>query len=111
MALLSHHFVLTTSPSPLSLSLSFSGFGLPHTDENFYNANLENCLDYTSRPESNVEPGQVNFDKLEDAYLNVEEELERMLLRGGGRVEDNIKDGIVTETIGVSVIHEDKLGA
>ena len=54
-----------------------------------------------------MEPGQVNFDKLEDAYLNVEEELERMLLRGGGRVED----GIVTETIGASVIHEDKLDA
>ena len=53
-----------------------------------------------------MEPGQVNFDKLEDAYLNVEEELERMLLRGG-----SIKDGIVTETIGASVIHEDKLDA
>ena len=93
-------------PPPSSLYLSFSGFGLPHTDENFYNANLNNCLDYTSRPESNVEPGQVNFDKLEDAYLNAEEELERMLLRGG-----SVKDGIVTETIGASVIHEDKLDA
>ena len=83
-------------PPPSSLYLSFSGFGLPHTDENFYNANQNNCLDYTNRPESNVEPGQVNFDKLEDAYLNVEEELERMLLRGGSKVEGDFKDGIVT---------------
>lgn len=75
------------------------GFGLPHTDENFYNKNLGNCLDYTNDPEENVEPGQVNFDKLEDAYLEVEEEeRERMLLRSG-RVEENM-DGSVTEAIG-----------
>lgn len=46
-----------------------------------------------------MEPGQVNFDKLEDAYLEVEEEeRERMLLRSG-RVEENM-DGSVTEAIG-----------
>jgi hypothetical protein len=45
------------------------GFGLPHTDENFYNPVQGNCLDYTEIQKSaNLKPGQVNYDKLAGLY-------------------------------------------
>jgi hypothetical protein len=44
------------------------GFGLPHTDENFYNKALGDCLDYTNDPSPNLRPGQINYDKLADLY-------------------------------------------
>ena len=44
---------------------------MPHTDENPYNLNLGNCLDYTTRPASNLKPGQVNFDRLQGMYRAV----------------------------------------
>uniref|UniRef100_A0A7S1D4F7 Peptidase M10 metallopeptidase domain-containing protein n=1 Tax=Cyclophora tenuis TaxID=216820 RepID=A0A7S1D4F7_CYCTE len=44
------------------------GFGLPHTDENFFNANLHNCMDYTNKPESNQSPGVDNFEFLQKLY-------------------------------------------
>jgi len=75
------------------------GFGLPHTDENPYNADLGNCMDYTDDPEQNLLPGDVNFQKLNEVYLG---KTERRLLR---RVKND--DGSVTETIGW-VMNEDK---
>eukprot|EP00585_Thalassiosira_rotula_P007731 CAMPEP_0196159766 /NCGR_PEP_ID=MMETSP0910-20130528/46487_1 /TAXON_ID=49265 /ORGANISM="Thalassiosira rotula, Strain GSO102" /LENGTH=343 /DNA_ID=CAMNT_0041424691 /DNA_START=293 /DNA_END=1325 /DNA_ORIENTATION=- len=45
------------------------GFGLPHTDENPYNANLGDCLDYTDDPDENLYPGEVNMRKLSNMYL------------------------------------------
>lgn len=44
------------------------GFGLPHTDENFYNKDLGNCLDYTNNPSVNKKPGQYNYQVLSDLY-------------------------------------------
>lgn len=79
------------------------GFGLPHTDENPYNKNLNDCLDYTDNPSSNVLPGEVNMIKLQEVYLATERE--KRLLR---RVEN--KDGSVTETIGW-MINEDEAEA
>jgi len=61
------------------------GFGLPHTDENPYNENLGNCLDYTDDPEENLLPGEVNMAKLRNMYLT----------RRRRRVQ---KDGTVVET-------------
>jgi len=61
------------------------GFGLPHTDENPYNSNLGNCLDYTDSPSSNLMPGEVNMAKLREMYLT----------RRLTRVEE---DGTVVET-------------
>jgi hypothetical protein len=61
------------------------GFGLPHTDENPYNKNLGNCLDYTDDPEENLLPGEVNMAKLRNMYLS----------RRNLRAE---RDGTVTET-------------
>lgn len=66
------------------------GFGLPHTDENPYNANLGNCLDYTDDPEDNVLPGEVNMKKLRGMYLK---EQKRRTLR---TVQE---DGSILETI------------
>ena len=43
-------------------------FGLGHQDENFSNANLGTCMDYTNNPESNQHPNQHDFDQLEEIY-------------------------------------------
>mmetsp|Transcript_14924 Transcript_14924/g.19546 ORF Transcript_14924/g.19546 Transcript_14924/m.19546 type:complete len:311 (+) Transcript_14924:20-952(+) len=45
------------------------GFGLPHTDTNFNNQDTGNCLDYSSSPENNMHPGDINFERLAYAYL------------------------------------------
>uniref|UniRef100_A0A6T7J2R8 Peptidase metallopeptidase domain-containing protein n=1 Tax=Attheya septentrionalis TaxID=420275 RepID=A0A6T7J2R8_9STRA len=42
--------------------------GLTHTDENFNNKNLGNCMDYTSSPESNMQPDDSNFAVLLSLY-------------------------------------------
>ena len=47
------------------------GFGLAHTDENFMNAPLGDCLDYTKNPAPNLRPGLVNFEKLANMYGTV----------------------------------------
>lgn len=47
------------------------GFGLPHTDENFNNQDLGNCLDYSTRPQNNLHPGVVNFNRLREIYGTV----------------------------------------
>lgn len=48
-------------------------FGLDHQDENFNNANLGSCMDYTSDPDgppSNVAPNQHDFDQLLACYTS-----------------------------------------
>jgi hypothetical protein len=47
------------------------GFGLPHTDENFQNADLGNCLDYTLTPRNNLHPDQGNYQRLQSLYGTV----------------------------------------
>jgi hypothetical protein len=44
------------------------GLGLGHFDENFYNKDLGNCMDYTERPENNMHPDESNFKVLEELY-------------------------------------------
>lgn len=44
------------------------GFGLPHTDENFNNPDLGNCLDYTTTPSNNLHPDESNFAFLAELY-------------------------------------------
>merc|ERR1712183_488070 len=44
------------------------GFGLPHTDEQFDNADLGNCLDYTNNPRANLHPDASNFNRLKELY-------------------------------------------
>jgi hypothetical protein len=43
-------------------------FGLDHQDENFGNANLGTCMDYTSDPSTNTSPNQHDYDQLEAMY-------------------------------------------
>jgi hypothetical protein len=44
------------------------GFGLPHTDETFWNRDLGNCLDYTTRYEGNMKPDTGNYQFLAALY-------------------------------------------
>uniref|UniRef100_A0A7S4VY47 Peptidase M10 metallopeptidase domain-containing protein n=1 Tax=Ditylum brightwellii TaxID=49249 RepID=A0A7S4VY47_9STRA len=44
------------------------GFGLAHTDENFYNKDLGNCMDYTDSPENNLHPDTGNYNTLMSLY-------------------------------------------
>mmetsp|Transcript_18826 Transcript_18826/g.22603 ORF Transcript_18826/g.22603 Transcript_18826/m.22603 type:complete len:264 (+) Transcript_18826:2-793(+) len=44
------------------------GFGLPHTDENFYNRDLGNCMDYTRTPKNNLHPDESNYARLAELY-------------------------------------------
>ncbi len=43
-------------------------FGLDHQDENFSNANLGTCMDYTNNPSTNQHPNQHDYDQLISIY-------------------------------------------
>jgi hypothetical protein len=47
-------------------------FGLDHQDENFGNANLGTCMDYTSSPESNQHPNAHDYEQLELIYAHLD---------------------------------------
>jgi hypothetical protein len=46
--------------------------GLDHQDENFDNANLGTCMDYTSNPGTNQHPNQHDYDMLEQIYSHLD---------------------------------------
>jgi hypothetical protein len=47
-------------------------FGLAHQDENFYNANLGTCMDYTNVPGTNQHPNQHDYDQLVKIYSHTD---------------------------------------
>lgn len=47
-------------------------FGLDHQDENFTNANLGTCMDYTNDPSSNQRPNQHDYDQLATIYAHLD---------------------------------------
>lgn len=47
-------------------------FGLDHQDENFSNANLGTCMDYTNNPSSNQRPNTHDFNQLETIYSHLD---------------------------------------
>jgi hypothetical protein len=50
-------------------------FGLDHQDENFYDANLGTCMDYTSDPDgppSNEHPNGHDYEQLEIIYAHLD---------------------------------------
>jgi hypothetical protein len=50
-------------------------FGLGHQDERFRNRNLDTCMDYTRRPDSNQHPNQHDYDQLGSIYrLHLQED-------------------------------------
>lgn len=61
------------------------GLGLGHSDENFHNKDLGNCMDYTERPQNNMHPDTSNFETLEELYGNLNDivRVEQMLPNGG----------------------------
>lgn len=46
--------------------------GLDHQDEDFYNTNLNTCMDYTNNPLSNQIPNQHDYDMLETIYAHLD---------------------------------------
>lgn len=71
------------------------GFGLLHTDENFMNAPLGDCLDYTSNPTPNLLPGLINYQKLEVMYGTVGSDNKRRTkrqLRSSVKVDEKAKE-------------------
>ena len=47
-------------------------FGLDHQDENFNNANLGTCMDYTNNPSTNQHPNQHDYDELVTIYSHTD---------------------------------------
>src|SRR3990172_7216762 len=47
-------------------------FGLDHQDENFNNANLGTCMDYTSSPGTNQHPNGHDYAQLEAIYAHLD---------------------------------------
>jgi hypothetical protein len=47
-------------------------FGLDHQDENFTNANLGTCMDYTNDPSTNQHPNKHDYDELEIIYSHLD---------------------------------------
>ncbi len=47
-------------------------FGLDHQDEDFSNAPLGTCMDYTSDPTPNQHPNQHDYDMLESLYAHLD---------------------------------------
>ena len=47
-------------------------FGLGHQDENFNNANLDTCMDYTNNPISNQHPNNHDYQMLEAIYAHLD---------------------------------------
>jgi len=71
------------------------GFGLLHTDENFMNSPLGDCLDYSSNIKPNLLPGLINYQKLEVMYGTVGSDNKRTRkrqLRSSMRVDEKAKE-------------------
>ena len=47
-------------------------FGLDHQDENFNNANLGTCMDYTNDPSTNQHPNAHDYAQLESIYSHLD---------------------------------------
>jgi len=47
-------------------------FGLAHQDENFNNANLNTCMDYTNSPSSNQHPNTHDYNQLVTIYSHLD---------------------------------------
>ena len=46
--------------------------GLDHQDENFNNANLNTCMDYTNNPSTNQHPNAHDYEMLESIYAHLD---------------------------------------
>ena len=53
--------------------------GLPHSDEDFNNKDLGNCMDYTNNFDANKHPDETNYEFLLDLYGATELKQQRHL--------------------------------
>jgi len=73
------YLLLTKQCLTKSFPLPGHGFGiLHHTDENYFNEDLGNCMDYTRHPEVNMQPNRSNFEFLARLYGTVNEARRRI---------------------------------
>jgi hypothetical protein len=62
-------------------------FGLPHSDEDFENEDLGNCMDYSRNFEVSKHPDESNYNYLADLYGVAATRRDRNLLRGSKQEE------------------------
>ncbi len=72
-------------------------FGLDHQDEDFGNANLNTCMDYTSNPESNLHPNNHDYEMLEEIYAH--HDPFTTLDQSIGRITKQVAQQIPTENL------------
>jgi len=68
------------------------GFGLPHTDEDFYNKDLGNCMDYTNNPSVNKSPDETNYQFLYDLYGPAPQRRDLSFIQDGGNFDEGFLD-------------------
>jgi len=89
------------------------GYGLPHTDENFDNKDLGNCLDYTNNPSNNLRPGIANCQRLLDMYgpVNVgrRNKERRLRYRSDAELYEDFEIDSVEEEIAANYYNDDGL--
>lgn len=86
-------------------------FGLDHQDEDFYNANLGTCMDYTSNPSTNQHPNAHDFAMLEAIYSHIDEgsTLSQTTAKTGNKI-DGKNDNLDDSSSWGKVVGKDKKG-
>jgi hypothetical protein len=67
-------------------------FGLDHQDENFSNANLGTCMDYTNDPSTNQHPNKHDYDELDIIYAHLDSTTtisQSTITGSGAQIDDN----------------------
>jgi hypothetical protein len=73
--------------------------GLDHQDENFNNANLGTCMDYTSDPSTNQHPNQHDYDELVTIYSHLDSTTTIGAIAPGGSSAADASDwGVLVST-------------
>ena len=95
-------------------------FGLDHQDENFNNANLNTCMDYTNNPASNQHPNAHDYDQLETIYSHLDSfttlsastnfAIRQVGQRPPGAGDSNADDSGLSPAEWGRAIHRDSLG-
>lgn len=90
-------------------------FGLDHQDENFNNANLNTCMDYTNDPSTNMHPNAHDYEELGliythvDAFTTISQALSQVNQGQGDNPGDDIDNWgkLVRKSAGVAVYERD----
>ncbi len=74
------------------------GFGLMHTDENFMNAPLGDCMDYSHILGPNLGPGLINYQRLANMYGTVDGSRRAVRSLRHAKKEDSISSRRISAT-------------